>query len=80
MNTTTQQTTQSIDVTGLPEEAIRAVQSLVSLLKTPRAPAGFAFASPEEWIRAIREWAESHPASDTTADWSRESIYDGERE
>ena len=76
MNTTTEQTTRSIDVTGLPEEAIRAVQSVVSLLRTPQAGSGPGFASRDAWVQAIRRWAESHPKQATDADWSRESIYD----
>jgi len=76
MNTAAQQPTRSIDVTGLPEEAIQAVQSLVSLLQTPGAGRP-TFSSPDAWVRAIREWAESHAKQATAADWSRESIYDG---
>jgi len=32
-------------------------------------------ATPEEWVRAFREWAASHPLLQVTADDSRESIY-----
>jgi hypothetical protein len=73
--------TRSIDVTGLPEEAIRAVESLVSLLRGQQGATATAvppaFSSREEWIKAIREWAESHKPQGTSADWSRESIYAG---
>jgi len=67
----------SIDVTGLSEEAIRAVRSLVAQLRDqPARLAGTtSFSSREEWAKAVREWAESHPKRDTIADDSRESIY-----
>lgn len=38
------------------------------------------FSCPEDWARAIREWAESHRPQETSADWSRESIYAGRGE
>jgi hypothetical protein len=72
--------TRSIDVTGLPEEVIRAVESLVSLLRGEPGTGVSAFSSREEWARAIREWAESHQRLDTLADDSRESIYAGRGE
>src|SRR6266404_295965 len=34
-------------------------------------------ATPEEWVRAFREWAASHPVLPVVADDSRESIYQG---
>lgn len=37
-------------------------------------------ATPEEWVRAFREWAASHPALPAIADDSRESIYQGRGE
>jgi hypothetical protein len=70
----------SIDVSGLPEEAVRALESLVSLLRG-KPPSGLpSFSSPEEWANAVREWAESHPNLGTSADYSRESIYGGRGE
>jgi len=75
-----QQLKREIDVTGLPEEAIRAVQSVVSLLRGHLGTGGPAFSSREEWARAIKEWAESHPRIDKPADDSRESIYAGRGE
>lgn len=33
-------------------------------------------ATPEEWSRALRAWAASHPVSTVIADDSRESIYE----
>src|SRR5262249_43424162 len=80
MESTAQQPRRAIDVTGLPEEAIRAVESLVSLLRPCPGPGGPAFSSPEEWAKAIRAWAESHKPPGTSADWSRESIYAGRGE
>jgi hypothetical protein len=77
-----QSPTRSIDVTGLPEEAIRAVESLVGLLRgaAGRAAVLPPFSSRQEWIQAIREWADSHNPQATAADWSRESIYAGREE
>jgi hypothetical protein len=82
MEPTTQQPARSIDVTGLPDEAIRAMESLVSLLRGQKAGLGGAalFSSREEWAKAIREWAEGHQPRGTSADWSRESIYAGRGE
>lgn len=37
-------------------------------------------ATPEEWVKAFREWAASHPALPVIADDSRESIYEGRGE
>jgi hypothetical protein len=37
-------------------------------------------ASPEEWSRAFREWAESHDSIQTDVDDSRDSIYEGRGE
>jgi hypothetical protein len=34
-------------------------------------------ATPEEWTRALREWAASHRVLPVIADDSRESIYEG---
>lgn len=70
----------TIDVSGLSEEAVRAVELLVSQLRSPqRLPAergGIgSFASYEEWSKALREWAEGHKPLDRPADYSREGIY-----
>ncbi len=35
------------------------------------------FASPEEWVKAFREWSASHLPVDHFVDDSRESIYSG---
>jgi hypothetical protein len=82
MEHTEQPMTRTIDVTGLPEEAIHAVESLVSVLRgraespDKRVP----FSSREEWVKAIRAWAGNHCPQATAADWSRESIYAGRGE
>jgi hypothetical protein len=34
----------------------------------------------DEWVRALRVWAASHPVSDALADDSRERIYEGRGE
>jgi hypothetical protein len=79
----TQEQTKSIDVTGLPDEAVWALQSLVSALRShqpPRHGQIGSFASYEEWSKALREWVQSHPKRDTLADDSRETIYAGRGE
>jgi hypothetical protein len=37
-------------------------------------------ATPEEWVRAFREWAASHLALPAVADDSRDSVYQGRGE
>jgi len=37
-------------------------------------------ATPEEWSRAFRDWARSHPPLPVIADDSREAIYEGRGE
>jgi hypothetical protein len=69
----------TIDVTGLSEKAIRAVESLVATLREQADPA-IHFRSPDEWSKALYEWAASHPVLPNSADWSRESIYAGRGE
>jgi len=78
MDTVAHQTSRTIDVTGLPDEAVRAMQSLVAILRTQPGAGGPSFASREEWASAVRAWAESHQPGATSADWSRESIYAGQ--
>ena len=71
----------TLDLTGLPDEAVRAIESLVSLLKTRSGlPAMAARPSPEEWTRSLLEWAASHPQRAGELDDSRESIYAGRGE
>jgi len=75
---------QTIDVSGLSEEAIAAVERLVAVLKKQTAPREerlpVPFASREEWWEAIRAWAESHPPSTAEVNWDRGEIYDGRGE
>jgi len=66
-------------VTGLPDEAVRAVESLVTSLRE-RAIASLPHTSYEEWSKAFREWVESHKPVSNPVDWSRESIYAGRGE
>jgi hypothetical protein len=71
----------TIDVTGLPEKAVEAVRTIVEALRQQAAPLGRpAFSSRDEWIKAIREWADSHKPQATAANWDRESIYAGRGE
>ena len=79
---------QTIDVTGLPPDAIRAVEVLVSLLRakaepetTPapslRLPNGPGpLGDPEEWVKWWYAWCDSHPKRDIEIDDDRGSIYD----
>jgi hypothetical protein len=66
----------------LPEEAIRALESLVSVLRQEQGTTVIppAFSSREEWAKAVRQWAESHPKRHTLADDTRETIYAGRGE
>jgi hypothetical protein len=76
MNQLSQNGSRSVDVTGLPDDAVRAVETHVAALRMQSKPAR-QFRSHEEWSRAFHEWVNSHPKRDTIADWSRESIYAG---
>jgi len=71
--------TRSINVTGLSEEAIRAVESFVAALRE-HANGSSAYHSASEWCKALRQWAESHRRLDNPADWSRDAIYAGRGE
>jgi hypothetical protein len=69
-----------IDVTGLPDHVIRALELYVSQLRGKEsADVAAPFSARKEWAKAVREWAESHPARDTPADDSRETIYADDR-
>ncbi|MBV9124834.1 MAG: hypothetical protein JO112_15880 [Planctomycetes bacterium] len=71
-------TPRSIDVTGLPESAVWAIELLVSQLRSQK-PARLGgtthFSSYEEWSKAFHEWAESHQPLGISANYDRESIY-----
>jgi hypothetical protein len=79
MITRMETTTRTIDVSGLPEEAICAVESIISLLR-PKGQVRPPFRSVEEWSQNLRAWAASHPRLDRIADDSRDSIYEGRGE
>jgi hypothetical protein len=68
---------QTIDVTGLPAESVRVVESLVSLLRSAGPVAVTPQTDPEAWSAALRRWAETHPKRDIVIDDSRETIYEG---
>ena len=57
---------------------------LRSLLPLVNGPEGekplYKTATTEEWTKAFREWAASHPVLGVVADNSRESIYEGRGE
>ena len=70
----------NIDVSGLSEEAVRAVELIVSELRRRQTPPAEhhgigSFSSYEEWSKALREWVDNHPKRETLADDSREAIY-----
>jgi hypothetical protein len=72
---------QSIDATGLSDEAIRAVALFVAQLRGQGAPGIPApFRSRQEWADAVRQGAESHKPPERPADWGRESIDAGRGE
>jgi hypothetical protein len=75
-----QQSNRQLDVTGLPEVAIRAMEPVISLLPGRPGTAHPGFRSREEWAKAIKQWAESHPKIAKPADDSRESTYVGRGE
>ena len=72
----TDSTHRSIDITDLSDEAVEAVQSLVTRLRK-RDEAVSPPSALEDWSRALREWAADHPRIESIADDSRESIYSG---
>ena len=66
-------------MTGLPEEAVRAVESLVTAFRDQATPSA-TNTTYEEWSSAFREWVGSHKSLPNAADWSREGIYAGRGE
>jgi hypothetical protein len=76
MGPSEQPTIRSVDVTGLPEEAVQAVELYVSQLRAQNTSGVHsAFRCREDWAKAVREWAASHKPTSVSADWSRDSIY-----
>jgi hypothetical protein len=77
---------QSIDVTGLPAETVRALESLVSALRSQAAASPPSGATPDEWAQLFDAWmrevaarAGMYPPGFVVDD-SRESIYEGRGE
>lgn len=69
----------TVDVTGLPEDVIHALESFVATLRNK--PAVPLHSAPYEvWLKGYDEWIKSHPKRETWTDWSRESIYEGRGE
>jgi hypothetical protein len=60
----------SVDVSGLPPEAVRAVESLVAHLRATPQP------TDEQFDRALQELASGPPVPTLPADWSRADLYD----
>jgi hypothetical protein len=80
MKQSTLEPNRTIDLTGLPEEAVRAVESLVSTLRQQSAASIAVQAPYADWSKALHDWATSHKPVSNPADWSRESIYSGRGE
>jgi hypothetical protein len=64
-----------IDVSGLPPDAVREVESLVTRL---RSAVGHPAPQPtdDEFERALRALASGPPVPTLPADWSRADLYD----
>jgi hypothetical protein len=79
MGTNAHQIARSIDVTGLSEDAIRAVESLVVLLRQPKhnnEERGRETADPASFERDLSELSEGLPTLSTLPDdFSRADIY-----
>lgn len=81
---------QTIDVTGLPPEAVLAVEVLVSVLRGEAKPGGEIPSrywpdgprdeATRKWVQQFQAWAERHPVRETMIDDDRGSIYDRSRE
>jgi hypothetical protein len=78
-----------IDVTGLPDEAVRAVESVVSVLKKQSARGTTSFStssSYQEWRKLFDAWMREvtarsrRYAAGFVLDDSRETIYEGRGE
>ncbi len=69
----------SVDVTGLSDAAIAAVEALVAVLREEAGDMA-GRRPPDDWCRALREWAAGHRRLEHPADWSRDAIYAGRGE
>lgn len=72
---------QTIDITGLTPDGVRAVESLVGLLRNQSAPPTIApppDETREEWVKRFQAWVESHavpppppaPSNETPEEWT----------
>jgi len=79
MGTNAQQAARSIDVTGLSDEAVRAVESLVVLLREPqddKEKLGQGALDPASFEQGLSELSEGLPTLSTLPDdFSRADIY-----
>jgi hypothetical protein len=71
---------QTIDITGLSTESVRAVEALVNMLRAKEIEASPNLRDPEAWSAALHRWAEGHPKREIVIDDSRETIYSGRGE
>lgn len=71
MEQTTIEKKRTVDVTGLPEEAVSTLRQQATATN---------HVSDEDWSKSLHEWAASHKPVQSPADWSRESIYSGRGE
>ena len=73
-------TPELLDLSGLPRPIADELRRLVGTLRTTLAhgptPAAPAEETPEEKIRRLHAWVNSHPSRSIVIDDSRESIYD----
>jgi hypothetical protein len=73
-------TTETIDVTGLPETVVNSLRELVGTLRGGPSPAGevqAAATTPEERLAAFNRLMDAHAVPGVVIDDSRESIYAG---
>lgn len=71
-------TTETIDVTGLPETVVNSLRELVGTLRGGPSPAGEVQATtPEERLAAFNRLMDAHAVPGVVIDDSRESIYAG---
>ena len=70
----------TLDVSGLPPEAVRHLQELADQLRATHAPPPAAprppDETPEERVARFNEWVASHVSRNPNMDDSRDSIYD----
>ncbi len=79
------ETPRSLDLTGLPAPVAEGLRKLVETLRgnlaqAPSPPGPSAGEPPEEWVRRLQAWVDTHPARPIAIDDSRESLYTGRGE